>query len=130
MSIQKKLRKEKAQQLFKLKPGKLEPVDLTNRAFIPNGMTRSFMNNRYVVMIYDNTLTTKGFAIKCLIQKHDNTPIENHWSELQSIKNEIFGDDIMAIEYYPKEIELINDYNIYWLWIYPDGVLPKMIFSN
>ena len=122
-----KQRNDAAQKLFKKPAGKLELCDLTTASFVPKGMSRAFRNNRYTVMIYDNTLTTKGFATKALIQKHDNTPIVNHWSELQAIKNEIFGHEVTAVEYYPKETKLINTHNIYWLWVFPNGIIPEMI---
>ncbi len=125
-----KQRESKAKELFKKPKTPLLPIDLKSATFIPSGMTRAFGNNRYVVMIFDNIEVTSGTAIRVLIQKHDNKPIDNHWSEIQSIKNEIFGPEIAAVEYYPKESELINDKNIYWIWIYPEGVLPKPIMKT
>lgn len=88
-------------------------------------MTRAFVNNRYIVMIQDAKQTTHGAAICAMVQTVDDQPIKNHWRELQRIKREIFG-DVMAIEYYPTEHDLIDDHNIYWLWIFPEGVIPKM----
>lgn len=121
-----KERGKAAAKLFKLPPGKLEPQDLSIARFVPTGMTRAFKNNRYVVMIYDNTVLPNGvIATKVLIQRHDSLPITNHWSELQAIKNEVFGEEVTAIEYYPKQSKLIDDHNIYWLWIYPDGLIPE-----
>lgn len=78
-------------------------------------------------MVYDNAHTTHGPAIQALIQSHADEPIKNHWSEIQRIKNEIFGKEVTAIEYFPAESELIDHYNIYWIFIYPDGVIPKLI---
>lgn len=116
-----------AQILLKLPPGKLEPVSLEGKVFIPPGMTRAFRNNRYTVMIFDNSPTTLGPAIRAMIQRLDNAPIPFHWRELQKIKNEIFGAEVMGIEYYPKQSQLQDTHNIYWLWIFPDGVLPVPI---
>lgn len=127
---QAKRRKKLAQQVFQLEPGAFEPIDLFKAPFIPKGMTRAFRNNRYVVMIYDDTETTHGKAIQVLVQRHVDSSIPRHWSEMQKIKNEIFGKEVTAVEYYPSESELIDDHNIYWLWIYPDGVLPKPIIKK
>jgi hypothetical protein len=126
MVISKRQRRLAAKSEFKKPVTSFEPVDLmkVSASVIPYGMTRAYRNTRYTVMVYDNTRVTTGFAIKVLIQKHDDTPILNHWSELQKIKNEIFGEDITAIEYYPTVENLIDKHNIYWLWIYPEGVLP------
>lgn len=119
-------RRNAAQKLFKLKPGKLEEVNLAVAHFVPEGMTRAYRNNRYKVMVYDHTTTTHGEAIVARIQRHDDTVIPNHWSELQAIKNEIFGTEVTAVEYYPAESALQNLHNIYWLFIYPEGVLPLL----
>ncbi len=119
----KRARIKEANRLLKLPPGALKEIDLSSRD-CPPWMTRAFSNNRYVVMIEDNAKTDKGTAIKAMIQKHDNRPIPNHWRELQNIKNELFGEETMAIEYYPKESHLMDDHNIYWLWIFPEGILP------
>lgn len=115
-----------ADQLMKKPAGKLEQVDLekADLSTIPGGMTRAFRNNRYTVMIFDNVLTTHGLAIKVMVQNHHNMPIQNHWSEMQRIKNEVFGEEVIAVEYYPKESQLLNTHNIYWFFIYPEGVLP------
>lgn len=103
---------------------KFSPVDLATAKFVPRGMTRAFKNNRYIVMIYDQTPVTTGFATKAMIQKIDNTPILGHWSEIQKIKNELFGEESIAVEYYPAKSKLIDDFNIYWIWLFPENVLP------
>ena len=77
-----------------------------------------------MVMVYDKSRVTTGFAIRVMVQKHDDTPIFNHWKEMYKIKNEIFGEETTAIEYYPAKSELIDDHNIYWMWIFEEGVLP------
>jgi len=117
---------KEARKLHKKAPGKLEPVNLNMcGAIIPTGLTRAFRNNRYTVMIYDNSKMTNGItAIMAMIQRHDNKPLNNHWREIQAIKNEVFGKEVTAIEYYPAEADLINDHNIYWIWILPEGILP------
>jgi hypothetical protein len=43
---------------------------------------------------------------------------------MQRIKNEIFGPETWAVEYYPSQSKLQDIHNIYWLWIYPGEVLP------
>lgn len=117
-------RKREARKLLKKPPGPLLPIDLCDYD-APEWMSRAFKNNRYVVMINDNAETTAGPAIRAMIQRHDDTPIS--WKSKQEIKNEIFGAAATAIEYYPAESELIDHHNIYWLWIFPKGTLPKPV---
>ena len=122
-----KLQKASAKKRLSKPKGPLEPVDLEKHPG-PVWMTRAFMNNRYVVMIDDNvTLDTGTTAIKAMVQRHDDKPIPHHWREMQAIKNEIFGRETTAIEYYPPESKLTDDANIYWLWVLPDGTLPVAI---
>lgn len=124
MAISKRQRRLAAQREFKRPETKFEKLDLATASKVPTGMTRAYRNTRYTVMVYDNSMVTTGTAIQILVQKHDDTPIVNHWSELQKIKNEIFGEETTAIEYFPAESVLTDKHNIYWMWIFPDGVLP------
>ena len=88
-------------------------------------MTRAYKNNRYIVMIDDNARMTNGVtAIKAMVQRHDDKPLNRHWREMQDIKNELFGSGTTAIEFYPAENSLVDHHNIYWLWILPDDALP------
>jgi hypothetical protein len=119
IKLAEKMRK-KPEYPFQLKPKSYGPPQAI-------WMDRVYSNNRYIVMIDDHRKTTHGEAICALIQAVDGLPIKNHWSELQRIKNEIFGPETLAIEYYPAESKLTNDHNIYWLWIFPDGIIPTKI---
>lgn len=117
-------RRLQAKKEFKKPVTKFQSINLATASFVPNGMTRAFRNTRYTVMIFDHSPVTTGRAIRVMVQKHDNTPILNHWSEMQKIKNEIFGEETTAVEYYPAKSQLIDDYNIYWFWIFPENTLP------
>lgn len=107
-----------ARKRFKLPRGPWNEIDLSARPH-PADMTRCYTNNRFVVMVYDDDTFPLWpvRAIRVMVQRHDDKPIPNHWRELQRIKNEIFGHEIWAVECYPAEPELIDDANIYWLWI-------------
>lgn len=49
---------------------------------------------------------------------------EISWSEKQRIKNEIFGEDAVAIEVFPKEDELVDEANMYHIWVLHEFELP------
>lgn len=119
LKIAEKLKKEKETPLKLVKPEHGPPR--------PSWMTRVYKNNRYIVMIDDHRKTTHGEAICAMIQAVDDRPIRNHWSEIQRIKNTIFGKEAVGIEYYPAQSKLTDDHNIYWLWIFPEGVIPTML---
>jgi len=123
-----KLQLKMAARLHKKPAGKLMRVDIKNHPTAPPWMTRCYMNNRYVVMIHDDAPMTNGIkATRAMVQKHNDQPILNHWAEMQRIKNELFGTETTAIEYYPAESQLMNSANIYWLWILPPEHLPLAI---
>jgi len=52
-----------------------------------------------------------------LAVEHDGTIT---WDELQALKNEHMGEDVMAIEVYPKAGEVLNNANVRHLWRFPD----------
>lgn len=123
-----KSRKKVAKKLLQRVSGNFEAIDLKSQPYTPSWMTRAFKNNHYIVMIDDNCQMTKGItAIRAIIQRVDDKPIPGHWRKMQDIKNEIFGRNTAAIEYYPAESDLIDDKNIYWLWILPADALPLAI---
>lgn len=120
-----KAQRAAAKRILRQPAGELKLVDFS-KCQHPAWMTRAYRNNRYVVMINDNAQMTGGItAIKAMVQTHDDKPIKNHWREMQAIKNEVFGREATAIEYYPPESELIDQANIYWLWVLPGHALPK-----
>jgi len=122
-----KAQKAAAKRLLMKPKGKLKPLDL-DLIKHPIWMTRAFKNNRYTVMIDDVAKMTGGItAVKAMVQRHDDKPIPNHWREMQSIKNELFGNYTTGIEFYPAVPDLQDYHNIYWLWIFPPGVLPIAI---
>jgi hypothetical protein len=49
------------------------------------------------------------------------------WDELQSVKNEVFGEEATCVEVYPPEGEVVNDANIRHLWLVPPGTfIPSL----
>ena len=75
------------------------------------------------------TITRKsdGFKVTCDGSKGFS------WSEKQQIKNEIFGENRVAVEVFPKQNKLVDTADVYHLWIFdkkfelPFGIHPKEI---
>ena len=42
--------------------------------------------------------------------------------EMQRIKNEIAGEDAVAVEVYPKQSDIFDGADAYHLWVLPDGL--------
>ncbi len=122
--IIKQMRKSVARKHYKKPAGPLIELDISLMAR-PPWLTRAYRNNRVTVMIDDNAQLSDGtMAICAMVQRHDDTPIPHHWRSMQAIKDEIFGAETTAIEYYPAQSRLVNAHNIYWLWVLPETVLP------
>lgn len=73
--------------------------------------------NKYVVMV--RSLETEwGTVQHACMRNADNTDIS--WAEKQHIKNEIFGKEAQAMEVFPKESLLVDEANMYHIWVLPD----------
>ena len=120
----KQMRASKAEgrRLQKMPWQKFEPVDpsrlvtMQTRGEGPKP-ERVFKNNRYVVQIWGWN-TGWGKCDRALIRRADASAIHN-WHEFQRLKNEIWGPECTALEVYPKASNLIDDKNIYWMWVFP-----------
>jgi hypothetical protein len=92
------------------------PIPEINRAM---GFIKAWANNRYKVSIalqpFEGRLVTK-----MLVSRIDDKPIPNHWSELQRLKNHFLGEEVVAVEFYPKASKLVDLANVYWLWVLPE----------
>lgn len=125
MRVQPKERLKIAKKLLKKPFNSFSEIPLESQDNPPSWMTRAYSNNHYTVMIDDNAQMTDGLpAIKAMVQRHDDACFPNHWAEMQRIKNAIFGKEAVAVEYYPPEAQLVNRFNIYWLFVFTDGRLP------
>jgi len=130
MARQNAIRKSAARRRMK---GPWEPIKLLRfeemtaeqRMAQPPWCTRIYANNKVVVQVADEALTDAGLAIRAMVQKWDDTPIS--WATLQRVKNEVFGPNTWAVQYFPAEDQLIDQFNFYWLWVFPGGQLPMPI---
>ena len=78
-----------------------------------------FMNHKFIVQIFHNCEVLGMKAHKVFIRRNDAKPVHS-WHDLYRIKNEIFGEAATAIEVYPPKDKLVDDANIYWLWVLCD----------
>ncbi len=92
----------------------------------PYWATRIFVNNHFTVMINDNAITSQCIAkLAYIVPFHAGREV--FWKDLQRIKNEIFGEEAMAIQYFPPESSLIDEANVYWLFVFPEGIIPVYV---
>lgn len=87
----------------------------------PAWCSRIYRNNRFHVLIDDHLLEESGTA-RAMVVPH-NGGREVFWRDLQDIKNQIFGPEATGAQFFPPESELVDEANVYWLYI---GVeIPK-----
>ena len=87
-------------------------------------ITAAYVNLVYSVqMSFEDT--EWGIVTHLWIRRHDDkAPI---WRDMQRIKNELVGPELVAVEVYPPVRELVDQANMYHLWVFEDGF--KLPFS-
>jgi hypothetical protein len=70
-----------------------------------------YVNNLFSVQCFE-VLGTKVYGVR---RNDQSTNIS--WEAKQRIKNEVIGEEVSAIEVYPKCSQLVDQANMYWLWI-------------
>jgi len=79
--------------------------------FTPGTLIGFFVNNIFSVQVF----SVDGKKVAGIRRNDQGTMIS--WETKQRIKNEVLGKDVSAIEVFPKHEELIDQANMYWLWI-------------
>lgn len=82
-------------------------------------MLAAWVNDHYSVQVYE-VRTNIGDVIQLVIRRHDGRTIEA-WADLQRIKNELVGEGRTAVQMYPAMADLVDQANLYHLWVLPDG---------
>jgi len=77
-------------------------------------------NDNQVVCMMRDLQTEWGKVTHVTITAHE----QPDWSEKQSIKNDLFGKESVSIEVFPKESELIDQADMYHLWVLHEKKLP------
>lgn len=92
-------------------------------------MVRSVARNQLYVVLIRPVATSWGDVQHCAIRTASN--LEPPWRDKQRIKNELFGEAATAIEVMPPAAELIDEADMYHMWVLPDGfALPFTIWGG
>ena len=78
-----------------------------------------WLNNRFSVQCYRGERQLGHRVTRAMIRRNDAEPIYS-WSDLQRLKNEIFGESARAFQMFPAQDELVDVANMYWLWVIED----------
>lgn len=82
---------------------------------------RVWQNNQYIVQLHGFKMFSGKKWDRVMVRRSDSAPIYS-WSDLFKIKNEIFGEEIEAINFFPRVSELTDDANLYWFYIKSDDL--------
>jgi hypothetical protein len=78
-------------------------------------------------ILYEDVKADNGIIYAhLLIQRIDGKPIRSYM-DLQEIKNDLFGEDIPAVEIFPKKDDLCNGSNTSHLWAWKDIEIPNLV---
>ena len=78
-----------------------------------------FKNNIYTVQLFKKE-TGWGVVDHLMCRRNDESAVHS-WQELQRIKNEVMGEHRTAVEVYPSIEKLVDDANIYHLFVLHEG---------
>ncbi len=112
-------RRRRRQPWTAFEPVSLEELPPRARLLKPATISDLWLNSRYLVMV-SYRASSWGALMHLMVQRTDRQPVRD-WYDFQRIKNEIAGEDRIAIEVYPAESELTDDAHMYHLWVLPEG---------
>lgn len=75
-----------------------------------------YQNNKYIVQIKYRVPRDGDYYTRAMIRRSDSAAIYS-WQDMFRIKNEVFGNEVEAIQFFPRSSELVDSANLYWLWI-------------
>lgn len=88
----------------------------------------AWKNDLYVALVRP-VQTPWGVVHHLAIRTASN--LEPPWRDKQRIKNEVFGPEFTAVEVMPPQPELIDQADMYHMWVLPRGFeLPFTIFDR
>lgn len=87
---------------------------------VPTGVKRFFHNNLYSVQVY-LPQTDWGQIVHLVLRRNDEKPGIS-WADKQRVKDELVGEDRVAVEVFPPKRQLVDDAHLYHLWVLPEGL--------
>lgn len=80
----------------------------------------TLVNNLYMVFLCKDTVTEWGIVSRLMVRRNDGKT-DVPWKDMQRIKTEVFGSTRTGIQVFPPEADLVDDANIYHVWVLPEG---------
>lgn len=82
---------------------------------------------RYSSLGTDYTITYSEIDKYIHIRIHrDDSGTVFHWMDIQEIKNQLLGENKIAIQVYPRSDQLVNNGNTCHIWSWDDMEVPNL----
>lgn len=75
------------------------------------------VTNQVLSVQFSKVDTAWGEVIHLWLRRHDEQPMI--WRDAQRVKNELVGQDRVAVEVYPAQMEVVDEANMFHLWVLP-----------
>jgi hypothetical protein len=99
--------------------------DSVRRGYVKDPTIRwlpySYVNNRYSVQLSAVRTEQFGEVLHLWIRRHVNKPARS-WTDLMRIKDELIGEERVAIEVYPAAEDVVDQAHMTHLWVLGEGV--------
>lgn len=82
---------------------------------------RAYANGLYAVLVRQLDATDAG---RLHLAIRTPTNLEPPWRDMQRIKNELFGPERFAVQVCPPDARLIDQADMYHLWVMAEGYRP------
>ncbi len=97
------------------------------------GMLAAYVNRVYSVQefaeVREQGLLRGQLVTHLLIRRHDGTT-NVPWADKQRIKDDLAGPDRLAVEVFPPTDALVDERNLYHLWVFPAGTTLGVSLTN
>lgn len=82
---------------------------------------RWYASRKYLVQVADKGLTQNETGWLYISIRNEDRSSRHDWREFQDIKNQIAGEERIAIELYPEESRKVDEANQFHLFVLPEG---------
>jgi len=87
----------------------------------------AYRNQLYAVLVRP-VPTQEGEVLHCAIRTASN--LEPPWRDKQRIKDELFGTERVAVEVMPARSNLVDEADMYHMWVLPEGASLPFGLAN
>jgi hypothetical protein len=121
------LRQIECARLAKGPAGDLEPVTgidfrSAHGGGLPSSIVEGWRDNHFAVWV-SHEASAWGVVTHLWVRRHTSEARRPSWKEAQRIKDTIAGWDRVAVEVFPRRVDIVDQANMYHLWVLPVGVI-------